>query len=147
MKRKTEKRYPFIWASVVAVASFAADYLSPPCFDISLNGPLVEGGLTVGSIFAGFDAVHTNTLLTTRSRILEEVRRTKLKYDLVQYLESALSTSLYFIIISILLLMMPDTVLKNPITTAVWAFFATWMIATYHRIHSISSIIRSNADS
>lgn len=152
---KIEQNYPKILgliASVLGIVFLSYGFL--PC----VSSSLLSAGITVGAIFAGFDAVHKTLIMSLDSPSLKKIRRTAYYNDLLNYTKSNLISSLSFIIISFIALLMLETPICNElnsdtvqnkknlyflphIVTIIWIYLGVYMCASFFRINSIFTII------
>lgn len=139
MKRTTEERYPII-ASVILTGIFI---VVKQFFSICpvLNESILSTSITVASIFIGFNAVYRNTLQTKVGKAIQAVKNTSYMELYHGYLKAVTNSALRFILVSFIILFLPDKQLNHCVTFYIWFFFASNMLLCFHRANSIDSIL------
>lgn len=133
-----EKWCPFILSVSCGIISFFLLHFFN--YNIDLTDSLLQSGITVAAIFAGFDAVHKNTLIGLQSDNINRINSTNYRELLRSYIDASLNTSIIFIISSII----ASLLLKHLIGIwcfPVWLTLFLWMILTFWRINRIMRLL------
>ena len=138
MMIECEKTIPCIMSFTCGVLF----YIISRCLDynIELSTEILQSGITVGAIFAGFDAVHKNTLLELNSGKFKRLKSTSYRKLLRTYIDSSLRVALLFIVSSFTFSFLPEC-LKGTWCFPAWLFLFLWMILTYWRINRIMRLL------
>lgn len=113
---------------------------------IIISEALVSASITVASIFAGFETINRNTVLTLKSKALERIRSSSYYDVLLKYISEALHSSLIFIVFCLLLIAVPSSLREGQVFfVAVWGGLVAWMLLCFIRIHRVMEIFYSQA--
>ena len=139
MTRTTEERYPLIISLLLAVISASAGWI----FDLrpKLNKEILSAGITVASIIIGFNAVYRNTLQTKASKTIQDISNTSYMELYHGYLKAVTNSSIRFILLSFIILFIPESSWNHIITFNLWLLFAANMLLCFHRANSLDSLL------
>lgn len=133
-----EKWYPFILSVSCGIICYTL--LRFIDHNIEVTDSLLQSGITVAAIFAGFDAVHKNTLIGLHNKNLERINSTNYRELLRSYIGASLNTSIIFIIASIIASLLPEHLI-GIWCFPVWLTLFLWMILTFWRINRIMRLL------
>lgn len=139
MTRTTEERYPHIAALLLAVTSVSACCI----FGIrpALDNEIVSAGITVASIIIGFNAVYRNTLQTKASKTIQDISNTSYMELYHGYLKAVTNSSIRFILVSFIILFIPECMWNHIITFNIWLLFASNMLLCFYRANTLDAIL------
>lgn len=139
MKRTTEERYPLTASLLLAAISVIAGWF----FDIrpELNKEILSAGITVSSIIIGFNAVYRNTLQTKASKTIQAISNTSYMELYHGYLKAVTNSAMRFILVSFIILFIPECFWNHIITFNVWLLFATNMLLCFYRANTLDALL------
>lgn len=139
MTRTTEERYPHIVSLLLTAISVTIGCF----FDIlpELNEEILSSGITVSSIIIGFNAVYRNTLQTKASKTIRDISNTSFMELYFGYLKAVTNSAIRFILVSFIILFVPECFWHHIITFNVWLLFAANMLLCFYRANHLDSIL------
>lgn len=134
-----EKCYPYTYAIIATVASVViclkCSYVPP------LSSSILESGITAAAIFVGFNAVYRNTLQTKVSKTIQAISDTGYIELYHGYLKAVTNSAIRFILVSFIILFVPECFWHHIITFNVWLLFAANMLLCFYRANHLDSIL------
>lgn len=132
-----EKRYPYVYSVIVTLLSIiiCSVFGNSP----KLSNEVLECGITVGSIFVGFNAIYRNTLQISNNKTVESLKNSGYMQLYQGYLKAVLNCSLLFIFTSFILLFIHEDNRQNILIFNVWLFPAVLMLLCFYRANSLDS--------
>lgn len=141
-QQRFEKYYPLTYAIITTAAAVAlcVRFAYVP----QLNDTILASGITAAAIFIGFNAVYRNTLQTKASRTIEELKNSEKLEDYLLYLKAVTNSALRFILVSFIILFLPNNALHHILTFNVWLFFAVNMLLSFYRANNLDKLLFSS---
>ncbi len=134
-----EKRYPYVYSTIIALISIIiCSWLgnSP-----KLSNEILSAGITVSSIIIGFNAVYRNTLQTKASKTIQAISNTSYMELYHGYLKAVTNSAIRFILVSFIILFIPENCWNHIITFNVWLLFATNMLLCFYRANTLDALL------
>lgn len=137
--QRFEKYYPYTYAIITMVVSVI---LCLWCSNVPLlSNSILESGITAAAIVIGFNAVYRNTLQTKANKTTRDLLESESMELYHCYLKAVTNSALRFILVSFIILFIPESYWNHIITFNVWLLFATNMILCFHRANSLDSLL------
>lgn len=143
-----EKLYPVCLAFGLTFVCFLLFYMD---FDfmneVHINEAVLSAGITVGAVFAGFEAVEQGTLLQGVHKRFEKILNSEYGRLLLRYINESMISSLLFMAVSIFLLLIYSPALQSNMQYALpaWLFFLLYMLLSFYRCHTILGMMHKYA--
>lgn len=97
---------------------------------------IMQAGITLGSIFAGFDTVLKSTYLTLSTRGLAQLRKSKLNRKVLREILLSLIASLFFIAVCFINILLKMECFQG-VRAFIWCFGAIWMVISFFNVHRL----------
>lgn len=143
-----ERAMPMSIAIATAIATYTIFSID---WDISaiikLQESVLSAGITVGAVFAGFDAVERGALLDGVHKRFEKILESPYGNLLLSYIDSSLKSALAFIAVSFMLLLVDEAMRLVYLKYALmlWLFSLVHMLLAFYRCHTILSMMHKYA--
>ena len=137
--QRFEKFYPYTYAIIATAASVFI------CWKISyvprLNNSILESGITAAAIFIGFNAVYRNTLQTKASKTIQDLSASDGISLYLGYLKAVTNSAIRFILVSFVILFVPQNFWNHIVTFNIWLLFAVNMLLCFYRANGLDSLL------
>lgn len=137
-----EKNYPF-GLSVVSLVAIVAldDILGFIDAYVSMDENVFEASVAVGAIFAGFVTLSRDTVQSCSDPRMIRILKSSYGKLLKRYINSSFGTSVSFVVVSFVFLLLKNEVIEAHIrgVFCTWFFFFCYMILSFRRNRVIIS--------
>lgn len=134
-----EKYYPYTYAIIATMASVV---VCLKCSYVPLvSNSILESGITAAAIFIGFNAIYRNTLQTKASRTIQDLTNTDYMELYHGYLKAVTNSAIRFILVSFIILFIPECFWNHIVTFNIWLFFAINMLLCFYRANNLDSLL------